>query len=150
MPRLPKNPATRQRRNRAATRATLPSEEERAHVRIPPLPKKGAAGRTWHELTRAWWNDIWRSPMAAKWLRADWHGLYRLAAMVDRFWFSPDPKAHGEIRLHEQRYGLTPLDRWRLQWELRDPAEKADAAQPAPAAPVQSGPDPRSRLRRVK
>lgn len=144
----PKNPATRRRRNLASTHATLPPPGSRANARVPPLPKKGSAAKSWHTLTCAWWVDVWRSPMAAKFLAADRHGLYMLAALVDRFWASPTPQLAGEVRLQGQRYGLSPIDRWRLQWELRDPGDTKPKGKPP--APRATGRDPRALLRVVK
>jgi hypothetical protein len=49
--------------------------------------------------------------------------------VVDDFWSTSDAKdrreAAQEIRLQAQRYGLSPMDRRRLQWEI----ERADEAQ---------------------
>lgn len=56
--------------------------------------------------------------MAAEYLDADVHGLFRLAVLVDEFWTEPTPKLAGEIRLQQQAFGLTPLDRRRLEWSI--------------------------------
>lgn len=147
MPRPPKNPAVRQRRNRASTAASLPPAN--SSRRVPGLPAKKKPG--WHARTREWWRDVWRSPMAAKFLQADLHALYRLAQLIDGFWHG-DLDLAGEIRLQEQRFGLTPLDRWRLQWEIHEnpkPAPEAQRAlEPAPPPPI-TGPDPRKVLSMV-
>jgi len=143
----PKNPATRQRANRAVTAATLAPEAVRK--RTPALPRrelKGGTPRPWHPLTRAWWRDVWRSPMAAKFLRSDTHGLYLLADLVDRFWNGDVDRAN-EIRLQCQRFGLSPIDRWRLQWNLLEvPPEVAERPQ-APAPPPAE--DPRLKMLRA-
>ena len=112
----PKDPKLRQRRNKASTAATLPSEEEIANrrLRAPPLPRD----RNWHKLTRSWWRDIWRSPMMPEFLRADTHALYRLARLIDEFWDDPNPRLAGEIRQEQACFGLTPLDRRRLEWQV--------------------------------
>lgn len=147
MPRPPKDPAIRQRRNKAATRAKLAASPTGP---VPPLPAKGYAGkRGWNTLTRQWWADVWRSPMATKFLRADLHGLYMLAALVDQFWTAPHPQLAGEIRLQGQRFGLSPIDRWRLQWELRDTPPAAEAPKPQAVTPPPAD-DPRNILRAVK
>ena len=62
--------------------------------------------------------------MAAEYLQADLHGLYILAELVDRFWVDPSPALATEIRLQRQCFGLTPIDRRRLQWEV----ERVEAA----------------------
>jgi hypothetical protein len=58
--------------------------------------------------------------MAAVWLAADVPGLVRLAELVDlghREGATPIA-AMSEIRALEDRYGLSPLARRRLQWEV--------------------------------
>jgi hypothetical protein len=142
----PKNPKTRQRRNKVATAAKLPVKVRAG--RVPELPerpcpcggpppatkKRGRPPKprppckachdsgvlAWHPLTLLWWRDVWKSPMAAEYLQADKHGLYRLAVLVDAFWRSEDPRLASEIRLQGMNFGLTPLDRRRLQWEMQD------------------------------
>lgn len=113
---LPKNPATRRRQNRGSTAATLPAEA--ANAQPPALP----ADRDWHPQTRCWWVDVFASPMASEFLRADIHGLIRLAVLVDDYWQADAPMARKvlaqEIRLQSQCFGLTPIDRRRLQWEV--------------------------------
>jgi hypothetical protein len=69
-------------------------------------------------MTMAWWHDIWNSPMAKEYLRADVHALYRLALLVDLFWTKPTSVMAAEIRLQQQTFGLTPLDRRRLEWSI--------------------------------
>jgi hypothetical protein len=41
-----------------------------------------------------------------------------LAALVDQFQRTPTPQLAAEIRQQGLRFGLTPIDRWRLQWEV--------------------------------
>lgn len=116
MPALPKrNPA---RRNQSSTRATLTAVH---NVPVPALPDD----RVWHPQTIAWWADVWASPMAPEYDDSDKHGLFMLAVLVDGFWLKPHWTAAAEIRLQGQRFGLSPIDRRRLQWEI----EKADEAQ---------------------
>jgi hypothetical protein len=117
----PKHPSVRARTNRTSTAATLRLVHDTA---APPLPT-----RLWHEQTRAWWVDLWASPMAPEYDSSDRHGLFTLAVLVDDFWSCQDAKLRkeiaGEIRQQRQGFGLTPIDRRRLQWEI----EKADEAQ---------------------
>lgn len=56
--------------------------------------------------------------MADEYLRADRHALYRLAMLIDLFWTEPTKELAAEIRLEQQAFGLTPLDRRRLQWSI--------------------------------
>lgn len=111
MPPPPKPAATRQRRNRTTTAATL---EAPAASRVD-LPQ----GFEWHVLTAAWWETIWASPMAGEWVDADVPGLFALANLVDQFWTGGDPRVAAEIRLQQREYGLSPLSRRQLQWEVR-------------------------------
>lgn len=116
MPGLPKrNPA---RRNKSATRATLTSVHD---VKAPELPES----HDWHPMTLAWWTDIWASPMAPEYDDSDRHGLFILAMLVDAFWAEPSQALAAEIRLQRQCFGLSPIDRRRLQWEI----ERTDEAQ---------------------
>lgn len=117
----PKNPATRQRRNKSPTRAVLPAESA-PRQRAPALP----SDREWHRLTRRWWRDVWSSPMAAQYVRADAHSLFRLAVLIDLFWSEPSTKLAAEIRLQQQAFGLTPLDRSRLEWSIEQTEQARD------------------------
>lgn len=118
MPPLPKTASTRQRRNKASTNRTLSTVHD---VKAPTLPMN----RGWLNATRDWWADVWASPMAPEYDDSDIHGLYLLAALVDEFWESPSTSLAAEIRLQRQCYGLTPIDRRRLQWEI----DRGDAAE---------------------
>lgn len=112
----------------------------------PPLPKREQG---WHEMTRAWWTDVWESPMAAEFVKSDVHGLYILAERVDQFWTEPSNALAAEIRLQRQCFGLTPIDRRRLQWEV-ERVEQARQRKPV-ARPAEKGAaDPRRLLSVVK
>ncbi len=117
MPGVPKTASTRARRNKSAGARTLHAVPD---LKVPPLPK-----RRWHAQTRAWWADVWSSPMAPEYDDSDRQGLFLLAVLVDDFWREPTSALAAEIRLQRQCFGLTPLDRRRLQWEI-DRGEKAD------------------------
>lgn len=109
---------------------------------VPPLPVRE---RSWHPLTVACWQRAWESPMAAEWLPSDVDGLGRLAVLWDQFNCEPTTQLLGEIRQQESRYGLSPLDRSRLQWEIRRAEEPA-----AQVATVRTGTDPRAALMAVR
>lgn len=156
-----KSPDERQRRNKASTRATLPAEG--SGKTAPKLPKryvgcvefgcgthcrKGKHELGWSRLTEAFWTDTWESPMATQYEVADIHGLYRLAMLVDQFWATPTAQIAAEIRQGQQAYGLTPLDRKRLEWQI----EQTTAAQKRHRTPTRApkpGDDPRQNLRVV-
>jgi len=137
--RYPKDPALRQRRNKAVTRATLQVAAP-PRRRAPSLPRD----REWHKLTLAWWREVWRSPMAGEYLDVDVHALYRLAVLVDRFWTQPKLAIAAEIRQEQAHFGLTPLDRRRLEW-IVEKAEEATRRR-SPVAEVDPANDPRRLL----
>lgn len=146
----PKAPELRQRRNKATTAATLhvpaePIEKPETVKRAPPLP----GGTMWHKQTRAWWKDVWASPMAKEFLQADRHALVRLAVLVNDFWMKPSAALAAEIRQQESRFGLTPIDRHRLQWRVVP--EKSEPPPPPTAKEMrEEGKDPREALRAVQ
>lgn len=118
MPTPPKDPSVRRRNNKSTTRATLRVVHD---VEAPDLPEGD-----WHPMAESFWADVWASPMAPELVKADIHGLYVLVALVDRFWSGlRSQEVAAEIRLQRQAYGLTPLDRRRLQWEI-DRGEEAE------------------------
>jgi hypothetical protein len=146
MPATPKHPSVRARRNKVSTAATLVAAP--AGQDIPDLPDD----REWHPQTVLWWVDVWRSPMAAEFDSSDVHGLLILAVLVDGFWLKPHWTAAAEIRLQGQRFGLSPIDRRRLQWEIEKVDEAQDRGQRRRgAAPKKqdASADPRSVLRAV-
>jgi len=131
VPGLPPKPVgKRQRRNRASTKATLPTEAEAAKQIVPTLPSHAipSLDGSWHERVIGWWESVWRSPMANEYLEPDKQGLILLAYLQQGFWMSQDSgerfKFAAEIRHQEVRFGLTPIDRRRLQWEV----EKGESA----------------------
>ena len=142
---LPKDPSTRARRNRASTARTLTAA---ADMSVPDLPREGM-----HPRVVEWWLDLWASPMAPEYDASDREGLLALAMLREDFWTAPTARdrkeAAAEIRLQDQRFGLSPMDRRRLQWEIvraEDAQAKAVRRQPAKAA--RRG-DPRATLQAV-
>ena len=139
MPGPPPKPShMRQRRNKMTTRATLSAPARK--VRAPKLPKLPARGRgrgAWQPSVRAWWSDVWRSPMASEYLDVHRHGLEALAELWQQFHTAKEPgnllKLHAEIRQSQRDYGLTPLDLRRLQWEVRRAVDAVDGADAANA-----------------
>lgn len=108
-------------------------------------------------MTTAWWADLWCSPMAPEYDVSDRHGLFTLAVLVNDFWAAEKPVVRrdlaAEIRQQSQRFGLSPIDRRRLQWEI-EPADDvavkgARRARSGVAASSKSAADPRSALRAV-
>lgn len=144
----------RQRRNKTSTHATLVRDHD---VVAPPLPERE---QEWHPFTVQWWADIWASPMAPEFERtSDTHGLYLLAALHDDFWRVPPDKPRvraelaAEIRLQEQRFGLSPYDRRRLQWQIEATEAAQDKGRQRRARtiePVDPSADPRAVLYAAK
>lgn len=151
----PKPSHLRQRRNKVAGAANLPSQEESLENEVPPLPLR-ADGENWHSMVVMWWDSVWKSPMASEYLDADLQGgLYLLADLHEARWRCDDPntlvKLAAEIRQQEVRFGLSPIDRSRLRWEI-DRGEGAEARVESrrkakvPPQP-EAGSDPRDTLK---
>lgn len=100
-------------------------------------------------MTKRWWHDVWASPMSSEYLRADEHGLFRLAVLVDMFWVEPSRELAAEIRIQQQAFGLTPLDRRRLEWNIEQVEQAKDKRDRTRSLHglVISGDDPRNVLR---
>ena len=91
-----------------------------------------AAEIEWQLMTVAWWTTIWASPMVAEWVDADVPGLIALAILWDGFYRSGDPRMHAEARMATREFGLSPLSRRQLQWEVKRlaPSPKPKAGRP--------------------
>ena len=161
----PKHHTVRARANKTSTRATL-FEPEPDEIQIPELPPMRLVERKrknrddeglvqtetymveipWRLETQEWWESLWSSPMASEFHASDRHGLYRLAVLIDDFWQHPSTQANAEIRLAQKDYGLTPLDRRRLEWTIASAetaTEKRPARKPKADKGDEDGPDPR-------
>jgi len=143
----------RQRRNKAPEPTQLPTPEQSVDNEVPDLPPR-PEGEAWHPLVVEWWSSIWRSPMASEYLGADLKGgLYSLADLYHERWNAQSPthktRLAGEIRLQEVRFGLSPMDRSRLKWEVAkgEEAEQRRTSRKKPEAPKGPVTDPRSVLR---
>jgi hypothetical protein len=114
---------------------------------MPTLPKRRPDQKKWHPWTLAWWQLVWESPMRSEYLESDVPGLVALAILKDNFTRDPKPTLAAEIRLQEQRFGLSPIDRRRLQWEVQrvTDAERKNK----PLTPLQRK-DPRASLHVVQ
>jgi len=87
--------------------------------------------------------------MAGEFLQVDIHGLFVLAELIDEFWSEPSKELAAEIRLQRQCFGLTPVDRRRLQWEVERVEEAATRRQRKRREPAEPIDDPRKALRVV-
>lgn len=140
----PKPAHLRQRTNKKAGSAQL---EAPVSPEVPEIPNPDQ--RVWHALTLAAWRNAWESPMASQWLETDADALGRLALLWDEFYKKPSADALKEIRLQSALFGLSPLDRSRLQWEVtRGEEAERKRTKPAPSA-VKPGTDLRKVLRMV-
>ncbi len=146
--RIPKPPGLRKGHHRRSARAVLPTEAEAAGQEVPPLPPRHRGGK-WHPRVLQWWQDIWRSPMAAEWLAVDRCGLEMLAVLQQDFWTAPAKdraRYAAGIRLREEKFGLDPVSRRRLSWEI-DRAEIAVKKTAARRKKADLNKDPRSVLK---
>ena len=97
--------------------------------------------------------------MSTQYVAADVPGLARMAFLVDRINKDPESdKSRGlmsELRLQEARFGLSPMDRSRLDWEIgrvdpdKDPTQRPTTKKKATkkkGKPI----DPRGFLKAVK
>lgn len=139
---------------------------------VPALPKhptryyetadgeRVAEDVEWHDQTRAWWADVWASPMADEWDRSDVHNVMVVALLYNDIWDAETPKerkdAMAEYRLQRADLGLSPYARRRLEWTIETAEEAKDRgtkrrAASTPKAPADKGkrPDPRAGLASV-
>lgn len=140
----PKDPKTRQRTNRHTSAGSVQTDEQ-PRTEAPSLGEHPVEGQTWHPRAVAWWLRIWASPVAVWWVSCDEGELIKLAVLEDSFWKAPTPQLAAEIRLQRQCFGLSPLDRRRLQWEVVR-ADEAARKQKPPAPPKPAADDPRRGL----
>lgn len=149
---MPKDPSIRRRTNKHSTKATLHAV---ADFPVPPLTEREPDNDPWHPLTVAYWERIWASPMGPEYDDSDFHGLLVLIELVDLFNHASSPtmkiKLSQEIRQQRVAYGLTPMDRRRLQWTIDQGEEAEDRTVKRRNARVATvthsdAPDPRSML----
>lgn len=151
---ISKDPEKRRRRNKEPAARQLPplpaDTPPPAAEKKTPRPKKAeipplGLGRNVLKSTHDWWKTVWASPMAGEWIASDVPALRRLASLLD---LSARGEAKAtllsEIRQLEDRFGLSPMARLRLQWKpAAPPADK-------PADPPAAQKDEERWLRAVK
>ena len=113
----------------------LPARQATAQPQLLARPD----GEPWHPAAAEMWRAVCSSPMGAEFDASDLHALLRLLDLVHIYWSLPPEKLvtkvqlAAEIRLESQAFGLTPLDRRRLQWEIERVEEaQASARRPRP------------------
>ena len=127
-----------QRRRKLGQGATLRPVAD-IDVDVPKFPK--GRGKRWSAYVKAYWSDVWSSPMAPEYDRStDIYGLTRVCDLMQEL--EDLRNGEGEFRYEHQRhatidrkettlakigqlYGLTPLDRRRLQWTI-ETGERAE------------------------
>lgn len=150
--RMPKPAHMRQNRTKKSGATTLqnPDASQPKRRKAPPLQNPDPSKREFHKLTRAWWKHVWESPMAGEYLTTDIDGLARVALLVDDYYKNPNKEVLAEIRLQESRFGLSPVDRSRLQWEIVKGEEAERKRKPPKTQAEPSDIDPRGILAVVK
>jgi hypothetical protein len=135
---LPKDAGQRRRRNPVVPVVELSGPGRKP----PPLPKTVKVPAT----VRAWWRALWASPLSQGFDVVDIPALTRIVVLWAR---ALEGRAGAgelaELRQLEDRFGLNPLARRRLGWQLLSPQDASpdeDAPQPRP-------PSARRRLRAV-
>lgn len=124
MPAKLKAPATRQRRNKVSTAAEIPLQPLDRCADLPTHRKE------WHPFVVKFWGRIWDSPMAAEFCQEDY---FLLAVAFEGLQAFLEKPSIGGARVVSQTFapfGLTPLDRRRLNWTFRRPEEPKEAEQP--------------------
>jgi exopolyphosphatase/pppGpp-phosphohydrolase len=105
---------------------------------------------TWHALAVKWWDDLWHSPMAPRFLNTDMNELLRAAILVHDFWraVTPDDRAKLDAAIIRQtsRFGLSNWDRNRMNWTITGKFDDKPVPQSQPPSPTF---DPRKVLRAV-
>lgn len=125
-----------------------------ARNKVPSLYKRRET-ENWHTRVTAWWSAIWKSPMASEWLEADVLGLvYRTAELQQDFWTADDAQGRvaveTRIAKNEERLGLSPIDRRRLQWEVEKGDQAAERTTRRRGLRQTEGKDPRELMRVAK
>ena len=100
-----------------------------------------------------WWDAVWKSPMASEYLAADKEALFMLARLHQDFWTAVTQKERqataAEIRQQGVRFGLSPIDRRRLQWEVDKGDQAVERTTTRHQRKVASAKDPRDVLKVV-
>jgi hypothetical protein len=138
----PKPSHLRQRTNRKPGAQTLTAPES---PDIPPLEPR-PDGEPWHPQTLVEWDMWWRSPMSTAWIETDVGQLFVVALSYDNVMKNPgNTHWQTELRLQRPCFGLTPVDRSRLQWEVSR-GEEAERKRQRPEPIRRTGTDPRAIL----
>lgn len=128
MPRAPKDPALRARRNKAPTRVEL---EEAVPLRKKPALPDPPEGEEWHPLAVEWWTDLWALPQSDKYTAMHKHRAYLALHTLHLFYSNPTERLGQRVEVALQGLGASEADLRRLQWtapvKSQAPTPKADA-----------------------
>lgn len=128
-----KDPSTRQRRNKTSTKAVLKAVEDPDIPALPPADEwlhaieSDDPGSTppveWPQPVVRWWNDIWSSPMSNEFVDSDIHGLYLACFYMSQVlnpWLKMSDRISASKAYETQvrNFGLNPMSRRTLQWEI--------------------------------
>lgn len=109
--------------------------EEIENPEVPPMPDPDqwiptpggeddpAPAADWYEPVKAWWDDIWSSPMSSEFVESDIHGLY-MACVYMHEGLNPYYKVSDRLKMMQafektiKDYGLTPTAREALRWQI--------------------------------
>jgi hypothetical protein len=69
--------------------------------------------------------------MHEEYTESDWQGLLAVAALLELWWVTADHRALAEWRVQCREYGLTPVARRSLAWEIRRADESSTRARGA-------------------
>jgi len=145
---MPKDPRTRQRRNRKATDAELPPSV----ARRPKLPRRPDGMGRWHDSVKAWWATIWDDPMSGRWRESDVPGLVDIARLRQELHTATGSDLvalTGRIAGMERRFGLDPMARASLGWRDAPPPDRdrePEGDAPEPPRARAAGDDPRLQI----
>ena len=107
----------------------------------------------WHPKVLEWWGWTWRSQLAREYIRLDLSGLFVAAELYQDFWMAEEPRTRRELaaELAKQlaRYGQSPSDRRRLQWEIKRVEAEKPAQRPSQPKNGAQPVDPRRLLSAV-
>lgn len=117
---IPKAAGQRRRRNKTVGETQVALRR----AAKPPCPVDSDAAR-------AWWDRQWDSDLAKVWLEVDVPAIERLVMLIESLKGGVNGAILSEIRQLEDRFGLSPLSRRRLQWEVEQAGESE------PDAPVE-------------
>lgn len=141
----PKPLGTTQRKRQSSTKAVLKTATDHEIPSLPPAAEwlttieeefgrkdgTSAPPREWPDPVVRWWNDIWSSPMSNEFVSSDIHGLY-LACFYMAQVLNPFLKMSDRISASKayetavRNFGLNPMSRRTLQWEIERSEEARD------------------------